>query len=145
MREDHIFYAEFNRFKSRVFHCPRLVAIPRFKSLVCSTILPIDGKRRVGFISFSRVLALCEIQTDWFRNWTRVNVFISYGVNYYTKSTTNHSIRIGIKNKEIITLLYFVIYVDWHSWNFCTRKALWVWYSHTHTHTHTHTYIYIYI
>ena len=50
--------------------------------------LPIARKRIVGFIPFSRVLALCEMQITSSRIWTRVTVSISNDDNHYTKSTS---------------------------------------------------------
>ena len=50
--------------------------------------LPVAGERIVGFIPFTRVLALCETQTDSSRIWTRVAVSISFEVNHYV---TAHS------------------------------------------------------
>ena len=45
------------------FPTPRLVAIPRLKSLICLTILPTARVRIVRFIVFPRVFVLYEIQT----------------------------------------------------------------------------------
>ena len=47
--------------------------------------LPIAGGRIIGFISFPRVLTLCEMQSVWSRIWTRVAVSIFYDDNNYTK------------------------------------------------------------
>ena len=54
----------------------RLVASPSLKNLVCPTILPIAGGRRV--------LVQCEMQSVSSRIWTRVAVSISYDDNHYT-------------------------------------------------------------
>ena len=64
------------------FPSPRLVASPRLKDLVCSTILPIAGGRIIGFIPFPRVLVLCEMQSVLSRIWTRVAMSISYDDNH---------------------------------------------------------------
>ena len=50
--------------------------------------LPIAGGRIIGFISFPRVLVLCEMQSVSSRIWTRVAVFISYDDNNYTTGTS---------------------------------------------------------
>ena len=47
------------------------VAIPTLKSQICFY-LPADEGRIIGFIHFSRVLALRETQTTSFRVWTRL-------------------------------------------------------------------------
>ena len=73
-----IFYTEFNRFEFRVFHFPRPVAIPRLKSLVCTTILPIAGGRIVWFIPFPKVIALSKMQKALSRFWTRVTMSIYF-------------------------------------------------------------------
>ena len=64
----------------------RLVVSKRLKNLVCPTILPIAGRRIIGFIPFTRVLMLCEMQSVSARIWTRVTGFISYDDNHYTMS-----------------------------------------------------------
>ena len=46
--------------------------------------LPIAGGRMVGFIPFTRVLVLCEMQTASSRIWTLVTVSISCNGNHYT-------------------------------------------------------------
>ena len=51
--------------------------------------LPIAGGRIIGFIPFSRVLVLCEMQSVSSRIWTRVTVSISYDDNHYTTGTSN--------------------------------------------------------
>ena len=60
------------------FSYPRPVAIPRLKSPVWPTILPIAGGKIVGFIPFPRVLMLCEMQTASSRIWTHFTESISY-------------------------------------------------------------------
>ena len=50
--------------------------------------LPIAGGRIIGFIPFSRVLVLCEMQLVSSRIWTRVAVSISYDDNHYTTGTS---------------------------------------------------------
>ena len=49
--------------------------------------LPIAGGRIIGFISFPRVLVLCEMQSVSSRVWTCVTVSISYDDNHYTTGT----------------------------------------------------------
>ena len=49
--------------------------------------LPIDGGRIIGFITFPRVLVLCEMQSVSSRIWTRVTVSISCDDNHYTTGT----------------------------------------------------------
>ena len=46
--------------------------------------LPIAGGRIFGFIPFTRVLGLCEMQSVSSKIWTRVAVSISYDDNHYT-------------------------------------------------------------
>ena len=46
--------------------------------------LPIAVGRIIGFITFARVLVLCEMHSASFGIWTRVAVFISYEDNHYT-------------------------------------------------------------
>ena len=60
-----------------------LFATRRLKSPVYSITLPIAKGRIIGFIPFSSVLALCEMQTFSFRIWTRVTVSISYDDIHY--------------------------------------------------------------
>ena len=48
----------------------------------------IAGGRIIGFIPFSRVLVLCEIQSVPSRIWTRVAVSNSYDDNHYTTGTS---------------------------------------------------------
>ena len=45
---------------------------------------PIAGRKIIGFIPFSRVLALCEIKLASSSIWTRVAVSISYDDKIYT-------------------------------------------------------------
>ena len=74
------------------FHTWRLLWLwyshTKDKKTVCPTILPIAGGRLVGFILFSRVLKLCEMQTASSRIWTQVVVSISYDDIHYTMSTS---------------------------------------------------------
>ena len=46
------------------------------------------GGRIIGFITFPRVLILCEMQLASSRIWTRVAVSIPYGNDHYTTSTS---------------------------------------------------------
>ena len=48
--------------------------------------MPQSGRRMVGFISFPRILVLCEMQSTSSRIWTRVTVSISYYDSHYTTS-----------------------------------------------------------
>ena len=50
--------------------------------------LPIAGGRIIGFIAFSRVLVLCEVQSVSSRIWTRNAGSISYDDNHYTTGTS---------------------------------------------------------
>ena len=50
--------------------------------------LPIAGGRIIGFIPFSRVLVLCEMQSVTSRIWTHVAVSISHDDNHYTTGTS---------------------------------------------------------
>ena len=51
--------------------------------------LPIAGVARIiGFILFTRVLAICEIQIVFFRIWTRVTKYIPYDDSNYFSSAT---------------------------------------------------------
>ena len=92
------------------------IYIPRLKRLICPTIA---GKRIPGFIPFSRVLALCEIQTVSSRTWTQVTVFISYGNNHDTTSSSKN------------TCMHARTHARTHM--------------HTNAYAHTCIYIYIYI
>ena len=47
-----------------------------------------DWERMIGFIPFSRVLQLYQMQSDLSRNWTLVAASISYDNNYYTSCTS---------------------------------------------------------
>ena len=49
--------------------------------------LPIAGGRIIGYITFPRVLVLCEMQSVSSRFWTRVAVSISCNDNHYTTGT----------------------------------------------------------
>ena len=64
------------------------VAIQKLKSPVCLTILPIVGGRIVGHTIFPRVLALCEMQSDWFRIWTHFTVSIPLRQYHYSLSVS---------------------------------------------------------
>ena len=48
---------------------------------------PIAGGRIIGFIPFSRVSVLCEMQLVSFRIWTHVAVSVSYDNNHDTTGT----------------------------------------------------------
>ena len=74
----------------------KTVAIPRLKSLVCSTNLSIAGGRIVKCILFLRVLALCEMQTTLFRIWTQVVKSIFYDDIHYATSASMVSIKVQI-------------------------------------------------
>ena len=50
--------------------------------------LPITGGRSVGFVPFSTVVALWEIQTALSKIWIQVDMSISYNFKHYT-STSN--------------------------------------------------------
>ena len=50
--------------------------------------LPIAGGWIVRFITFPRVIVLCEMQSVSSRIWTRVAVSISFDDNHYTTGTT---------------------------------------------------------
>ena len=50
--------------------------------------LPIAGGRIIGFISFARVLVLCEMQSVSCRIWTRITGSISYDYKHYITSTS---------------------------------------------------------
>ena len=50
--------------------------------------LPIAWGRIIGFIPFTRVLVLCEMQSVSSRIWTCVAVSISYDDNHYTTGTS---------------------------------------------------------
>ena len=87
--QGHFFSVEFNRFRFRVFLVlVFLLTIPRLKSLVWPIVLPIAGKKIVVFISFARVLALRETQTDPSWIWTRVAGSISFDGSHYTTSAS---------------------------------------------------------
>ena len=49
---------------------------------------PIAWGRIIGFISFPKVLVLCEMQSVSFRIWTRVVVSFSCEDNHYTTGTS---------------------------------------------------------
>ena len=53
-----------------------------------SNYLPIAGGRIIGFISFPRVLVLCEMQTVSSKIWTRVALSIFFDDNHYTTGTS---------------------------------------------------------
>ena len=90
------FYVGFNRFE---FSFPsRLVTIPRLLLY-----LPINGGRIIGFISFTRVFALCEMQTVSSKIWTRVIMSISFDGNHYITSTSLPS-QLGLLNTPTASL-----------------------------------------
>ena len=62
----------------------RQVGIPRLKSLVS----PITGERIVGFILFSRIFSLYEMQTALSKIWTLVAVSIFYNGSHYTMNAS---------------------------------------------------------
>ena len=65
--------------------------LPKAEELSLSYYLPIAGGRIIGFIPFSRVIVLCEMQLVRFRIWTRVAVSIYYDNNHYTTGTSKES------------------------------------------------------
>ena len=69
---------------SRVILSLKIGCNTKVKELSLPYYLHIDGRRVVGCISFTRVLALLEMLTGSSRFWTQVNVSISYDDNYYT-------------------------------------------------------------
>ena len=81
----------------------RLVTIPRLKSSVCPTILPIAGGRIIGFILFPWLLALYEMLTDLSRIWTCVFISISYNSIHYTINGSSIYLSIYI--------IYIYIYI----------------------------------
>ena len=86
-RKVNFFKAGFNRFELRVFlllDC----CLTKAEEPSLPYYLPIAGGRIIGFITFPRVLVLCEMQSVSSRIWTRVAVSISCDDNHYTKGTS---------------------------------------------------------
>ena len=89
--------------------------------------LPIAGGRIIGFITFPRVLVLCEMLSVSSRIWTRVTVSISHDDNHYTTGTLvvswsynclqNIMIINNFKPYEWFKIVRFV-WVLWH-FNHC--------------------------
>ena len=81
--------------------------------------LPIAGGRIIGFIPFSRVLVLCEMQSVSSRIWTRVVVSISYDDNHYTTSTFPKCIssKVNVIVQLELELTYRVVRVQHISHN----------------------------
>ena len=59
--------------------------------------LPIAGGRMTGFISFPKVLVLCEMLSVSSRIWTRVAMSISCDDNHYTTGTSNIYMYISLR------------------------------------------------
>ena len=80
------FLEDFNKIHFRVFSFPRLVAIPRLKSLGCTSIHSQlgGGGGIIGSIPFPMVLALCEIRTASSRILKSATMSISNDDNYCT-------------------------------------------------------------
>ena len=77
--------------------------------------LPIAGRRIIGFISFPKVLVLCEMQSASARIWTHVAMSISYKHNHYTTGSSSLSLSLSLS-------LYIYIYI------YVTMCVLgWVW------------------
>ena len=86
------FWVEFSRFEFS-FPSTWLAIIPRFKSPVLHTILPIAGERIAGFVTFQMEFVLYEIQTALFRVWTWIAIFISYDdIHYTTRASTESTV-----------------------------------------------------
>ena len=58
----------------------------KVKELSLPYYLPIAGWEIVGYILFSKLFTLCDVETGSSRIWTRVTVSISYNGNQYTSS-----------------------------------------------------------
>ena len=67
--------------------------------------LHIAGGRIIGFIPFPRVLVLCEMQSVSSRIWTRIAVFISYGVVTVKKGANlkTYIVRNSLTSRNKIT------------------------------------------
>ena len=85
----------------------RLVASPRLKNSL-SYYLPIAKEIINGFISYPRVLVLCELQSVSSRIWTRVAMSISYDDNHYT---TPRSVFPSIGVSIYISIHCYHIYI----------------------------------
>ena len=72
--------------------------------------LPIAWGRISGFIPFTRVLVLCEMQSASSRIWTCVAVSISYDDNHYT--TGIYLFHILLVYWTIFALFYLYIFVN---------------------------------
>ena len=82
--------------------------------------LPIAGGRIIGFIPFSRVLELCEMQSASTRIWTRIAMSISYDDNHYTTDTFISVIsierQIWYRHIDIYSEFFFcVLYFSFHT------------------------------
>ena len=78
-------FAEFYRLKFRIFLLQYWLPKAEEPSLPYN--LLIAERRIVGFIPFSRVLVLCEMQMSLSRILIRVTVFIFYDDNHYNTDT----------------------------------------------------------
>ena len=91
--------------------------ITKAKELSLPYYLPISAGRIIGFISFPRVLVLCEMQSVSSRIWTRVAVFISYDDNYYTGSTSSIIRSFQFIREMAPYCLKYIGFVFLSSWN----------------------------
>ena len=82
----------------------------------------------VGFISFPRILVLCEIQRALLRIWTQITESIPCDKYHYTTHTFTYKCIYTQAVVYILTSTFIHIYI--HAFI----------YTHTHTHTHTHIY-----
>ena len=71
--------------------------------------LLIAGGRIIGFIPFSRVFVLCEMQSVLSRIWTRVAMSISYDNNHYTMGTSFWFINSKFLDRSS-TCIYFYFF-----------------------------------
>ena len=83
--------------------------------------LPIAEGRIIGFISFPRVLVLCEMQSVSSMIWTRVAVSFSYDDNHYIMGTSNQSFILGT---SIVFTKFSLKAIVWLYWwyNRCSFK-----------------------
>ena len=77
--------------------------------------LLIDGGRIVGFLSFPRLLAQCEMETALLKIWTLIGVSTSYNDKYYVTSVftcivTDNSYLKAFTIKIFFTLWMFTIF-----------------------------------